>query len=159
MNNELLKKIFYDAKIGFNDLNKFYDKVKYFNKNISYNEVKAFYENQKVNQVFKENEKKHYHYTKAFWGPGGDLKADIMDVSKFRQYNDEYGYILVIIDVYSRYAWAFSLYKKKAGSKKMNLNDPNYDYETSDTDKKKVVDCFDIVYKEIERVSKENRSQ
>ena len=66
----------------------------------------------KVNQVFKQNEPRDTKEQK-FWDVGGDLKLDIMDITRFRSYNDEFGYIFVIVFVASRYAWAFSLLTKK----------------------------------------------
>jgi len=42
----------------------------------------------------------------------GAFQADLMDFRRFSKYNKGYGYLLNIIDIYSRYAWSFPIKKK-----------------------------------------------
>ena len=39
--------------------------------------------------------------------------ADLMDMVKFSKYNDGYSYVLVVIDVFSKYVWLRKLKDKK----------------------------------------------
>ena len=41
---------------------------------------------------------------------------DLADLKKLRGYNDMYRYLLVIIDVYSRFAWAKPMKSKSANN-------------------------------------------
>lgn len=43
-------------------------------------------------------------------------EADLIDFRSLRSYNDQYNYILVVIDVLSKYAWAVALYDKSGKS-------------------------------------------
>lgn len=112
--NQFLLNLFHDPKFGYINFNSFFKKVREINKHIEYKTVKSFYDKQKENQIFKTNEVREYNMTKIFWGPGGDLKSDVMDIHRFKDYNDQFKFILVIVDVYSRYAWAFSIYEKSS---------------------------------------------
>ena len=42
--------------------------------------------------------------------------ADLMDVVKFSKYNDGFAYVLVVIDVFSKYLWLRKLKDKKGDS-------------------------------------------
>ena len=39
--------------------------------------------------------------------------ADLMDMVKFSKYNDEFAYVLVVIDVFSKYLWLRKLRQKR----------------------------------------------
>lgn len=41
-------------------------------------------------------------------------QIDLCDLSSLAQYNDNYRYLLTVIDVFSKYAWAVPLLKKNA---------------------------------------------
>jgi hypothetical protein len=43
-------------------------------------------------------------------------QADLVDVSKLKQYNKQYKYLLTVIDVFSRFAWAIPLKNKQGKS-------------------------------------------
>ena len=43
-----------------------------------------------------------------------NFKADLADMRSLSQYNDNYNYILTVIDVLSKYAWAIPI-KRKTG--------------------------------------------
>ncbi|CAG8849126.1 16795_t:CDS:2, partial [Gigaspora margarita] len=48
-------------------------------------------------------------------GPLEHLQVDLVDLLSYAEHNDEYSYILILIDVFSHYAWAIPL-KDKEGS-------------------------------------------
>ena len=47
--------------------------------------------------------------------------ADLMDMMKFKQYDDGYSYILMVIDVFSKYLWMRPLKTKTGESVKSAL--------------------------------------
>lgn len=49
--------------------------------------------------------------------------ADLMDMVKFAKYNQGYNYVLVVIDVFSKYLWLRSLKDKKGRSVALALED------------------------------------
>jgi hypothetical protein len=104
--SELLKvkKLFYDTKQGLVSFNKFYDKIKENNINITKKQAEEFYKNQEVNQVLKPiNRPKIYNSIVANF-PRDIFQMDIMIYDRYEYRH--YKYILVIIDVYSRYMMA-----------------------------------------------------
>ena len=44
------------------------------------------------------------------------LSADLVDMQAFSSFNKEFKYILTVIDVFSKYAWAVSIKDKSAAS-------------------------------------------
>lgn len=61
----------------------------------------------------------HYFVRK----PNLQFQADIVDYSKFRKHNDNYRYILMIMDIFTRQAWAFPL-KTKSGKEVSTIFKP-----------------------------------
>lgn len=86
-------------------------------------EAKRFMNNTAFNQIHKQVKyktlyKRMHHIT----APSvGYLQADLMDVSNWTRANNGHSFILVVVDVYSRYAWAFPLKTKSAQVVAMNV--------------------------------------
>jgi transposase InsO family protein len=49
--------------------------------------------------------------------------VDLMDMVKFNKYNDGYSYVLVVIDIFSKYVWLRKLKDKKGDSVAFALKD------------------------------------
>jgi hypothetical protein len=97
---EELKKIYYDPKQGLQSVEKIYNKVKHLG--LKKSEVKNFIESQTVNQVLTIPKKKIvYNSYKANY-ERHIYQIDIMVYDRYEYHN--YKYILVVIDIYSRYA-------------------------------------------------------
>ena len=88
------------------------------------NQLKSFYKNIKVKDLqnvldsmenytkFRE-EKKPRHYNPFFVrSKRHQVQADLMDVQNIAKFNDNYKYILTVIDIFTRYAWAVPLKSK-----------------------------------------------
>jgi hypothetical protein len=96
-----LKTLFYDPRQGLISVDKLYKKTKELNLNLSYNQVKSFYEKQPVNQLLKPIRKpQHFNSIKADY-PSHIYQVDIMVYTRFTYHS--YKYILVVIDIYSRF--------------------------------------------------------
>ena len=72
-------------------------------------------------QTVKDKRPKHYNSIRASF-PGDILQADLMDVSASATANNGTHFILTMIDVYSRYAFATPLKNKNQNTVKVALS-------------------------------------
>ena len=104
MNSDLLKKVeelYYDLSYGLLSPDKFYQKVKLIYPNITKNDINEFVNNQQINEVMKEHKRpKEFSSIKGYYN-GDVYEMDIIIYDRYSYYN--YKYILVVIDVYSRF--------------------------------------------------------
>ena len=93
---------------SYSNLNKMWREVRSSGRPIKYKEVKlATY------QLHKPAIKKFtYRKTMASYAYQ-QFQADLVDMQKFAVYNDNFNYILTVIDVFSRYAWVLPLKSKR----------------------------------------------
>ena len=124
MENQLkrLEELYYDPETGYvnvNELIKKAHKAKLFK--LTTKSIKDWYKSQSVNQVYhKDTSKTKWIPIYSPWRGVGCIQADLMFAEKFKRHNKKkgesssYSYILAVIDVYSRYAWAFPLMRKSA---------------------------------------------
>ena len=109
MDLDKLRELYYDPSKGFGNLYTLWNLVKKSNLNLTFSEVKQFYDSQPTNQVYKNPNKNFHKITCDF---GICLQIDLMDVGKFYKWNKPTKFIMNIIDVHSRYAWAHPLKSK-----------------------------------------------
>jgi hypothetical protein len=113
--NELLKKLYYNPKSGFQGADKLLQKAKethpdnYWTKQI----INDFLSLQKVKQVFAKKKKISIPITAL--NTAYNYQMDLMDMSRYGKYNKGYNWILCVIDIFSRYAWVRALKTKSAG--------------------------------------------
>jgi hypothetical protein len=113
-----LEELYYDPKRGFNNVNDLVRKAKEENLGLTREEIKKWYKSQPINQIYYHRIDKDYHSIRAPNRKVGTLQADLMFTEKYKRENKDpknkssYKYILTVIDVYSRYAWAFPLMTK-----------------------------------------------
>lgn len=103
-NIEKLKSLFYDPKQGLISIEKLQKKATENNIKLTRDELENFYNSQPINHIMKPARKpKHYSSYVANY-PGHIYQLDIINYQKYK-YNN-YQYILVMVDIYSRYAIA-----------------------------------------------------
>ena len=97
-----LNSLFYDPKQGFINLTQLINKANESNIKLSKDEIKEFYLTQPINQVMKPiQEPKKYN---SYIGYHSRYKYQ-MDIIVYNRYKyNNYNYILVVVDIYSRYA-------------------------------------------------------
>ena len=78
-----LHKLYYDPKIGFTNINSFYNKVKEKGFKYSRKEVNEWYKKQSINQIFSQIKPKIRSSIISFKS-GECLQADLLDISKFK---------------------------------------------------------------------------
>lgn len=108
MKQEELEKLYEDNI--FPSINKFWKIIQQKQYDISYSEVKDFINNQPITQNFKVKKHKNGHITT--FNPKEIVQIDIVIMDKFGKSNYNYKYILVIIDVFTRKAYAISMKTK-----------------------------------------------
>ena len=108
----LMFNLFYSPNVQATSIRNMYDQVK--NKGIKYNEVIDFIKRQETTQLFKkQNRPKHYFPIVAKY-KFEILQVDLVDMSNIDTSNNNYKYLLVAVDVFSRLAFVVPVTNKKA---------------------------------------------
>ena len=111
---DLLKKLYYDERTGFQSGNKLYDKAKVIDANITHNLVDEFLDNQATAQITKQVHRNKVYHSILSPSVRNNYQIDLMYLPNPRQ-NKNYKYLLTCMDVYSRYAFVAPL-KNKTGA-------------------------------------------
>ena len=106
-----LRKIFYDPKIGFVSIDKLFQKVIENDINLTFKEVQQFYNSQPINQVMRPPRKTKIFNTIYAHYPGEIYQMDIIIYDRYVYH--KYKYILVVVDIYSRYAQAIAMTNRR----------------------------------------------
>lgn len=96
-----VKKKFYDSKYGLKNLEQFLKTLDELNIKVPRKQVKEFYEKQEVNQIMKPVTRKKVYNSKIANYPKDIYEMDIIIYDRYEM--NHYKYILVVIDIYSRY--------------------------------------------------------
>jgi len=99
-----LEQLYYSPRQGYGDVRKVYENAKMGGLGVTYEQVKNWMDDQYVVQANEPTTKPKHWNTIAAPGPGYNYQMDLIDYTRYR--TDGYGWILVIIDVYSRKAGA-----------------------------------------------------
>jgi hypothetical protein len=94
--------------------NKLYQLAKREGLTVSYKDIADFLKKQRVAQVFKKVPKKR-GFIVAFH-PDERMQMDLIDMTKFATKNSGYGWILLVVDIFTRRCMAYLLKKKTEGS-------------------------------------------
>lgn len=106
INEPEIKKIF-DANFGLLSKQKLYKKIKEVQPHITQKEIDQFHIRQEVNQITKANIKPKKFNTVTANYPGDVYQIDILVYKSFEIH--KYKYIIVVLDVYSRYIQALPM--------------------------------------------------
>ena len=108
----VIENLFNDMEHGFISFKKAYKKLKLIDPQIKKSDVKQVYESQAVNQVLKQRKKEKVLFNTVTANYAGDCyEIDLMIYDRYQQYKQKY--ILVIIDVYSRYVGVRAMSSRK----------------------------------------------
>jgi len=150
-----LEEIFYDPKKGLVNFNKFKQKIKEEKIHISNKELKDFYDKQAINQVLKpiKKQKKFNSFVANY--AGHIYQIDIMNYDRYSF--KHYKYILVVIDIFSRYIQAKPMTNRKLETIIINFENiikimgPPYKIEADNEFNRKefikLLDYYNIKYK------------
>ncbi len=115
---EYLESIYYDPShpASFSGANKLYSAVKH--KGFKLNQIKTWLKKQDTYTLHRPVRRK-FRRNKVFV-PRIDHQwdADLMDMTQISSYNNGYNYVLLAIDIFSRYVWTVPLKTKKGAEVK-----------------------------------------
>ena len=118
---DLIRKYYYDPTTGFSSAEKLYRKLKPLDASITLKKIKDFISKQLTAQVNKPIRKASEFSTIFSPGVGNNFQMDIMVYDRYA-YN-HYKYILVCVDVYSRYAEARAMTSRTMPTIMANVKD------------------------------------
>jgi hypothetical protein len=116
---EYLAKIYLDpaSPASFQGVGKIYKYVKQQGKyKIGRSKIQKWLNNQDSYSINKHTNKKFNRGRVLVSGINDQWEADLADLSYYSKENDEYKYLLVVIDVFTRFGWAQPLKNKKAAT-------------------------------------------
>src|SRR5277367_4363923 len=110
--NKRLEDTYYSPETGFVGINQLQRRLKEKGVKLSQKELQSFLQKQLTYTLHKPV--KHKFPTRKVYVSGIDdqWQADIVDMQSFSKHNDDYKYILTVIDCLSKYLWALPLYTK-----------------------------------------------
>lgn len=119
---EIMKQLIADISTRSLGIYSAYAKVlrlKYLN--ISRSDIKEYF---KTAEVIRMSRIKHVQPIKQSYLPKYSFQQwqiDLMDLQDFSKYNKKYSWVLVIVDIFSKYTYAFPLYQKSGKEIKASL--------------------------------------
>ena len=121
--NDILKSLYFgiSSPCYLSSPSQLYNTVKTQCKNISINFIKNWLKNQDVHSLHKYIRKgKRSQFVSSeidrFWA------TDLVDMQKFQKFNNGIRYLLIVMDILSKYLWCFGLKNKKPGNIIENFN-------------------------------------
>ena len=113
---QYLRHLYYDpdSNVAFSSIANIWRKIKEDGVTIKYKELKEFLQEQPTYTLHKRELKKFQTRKVMVSYLDQQWQCDLVDMQKFSKTNKGYNYILTVIDILSRYAWAKPL-KRKTG--------------------------------------------
>jgi len=113
---EKARKLYLDPTEGFLGPDKFFNKIQRLGINLTRKQVRDMIYSLPTYQINEPVVRKKKHMKQILArAPKWEFQSDLIDLSKYKNYNRGYKYILTVIDIYSRYGWIIPL-KSKSGS-------------------------------------------
>lgn len=105
MHEQLLKKLYQDVGSpgGLRSVNLLYQEGKKHEPTLTIDEVKEYLKSEDAYTLHRLTRKRFPRRRILVSKPRYNMSADLMDVTQLRRFNDKVGYILVILDSFSRY--------------------------------------------------------
>lgn len=116
--DQVLQKLYYNPShpAGFAGLHTLYRYAKQKKKSITLDQVKSWLQNQKTYTLHKPIRRRFHRRTTVVAGMDQQWQADLADLQTLAKHNDQFRYLLCVIDVFSRYAWVVPLKDKRGDS-------------------------------------------
>lgn len=115
VNWKLLEKRYFDPSnaSSFSNPKSFFDTV-HKNHNVTLNEIKNWLQSKNAYTLFKRTVHRFPRLKTLTNHVDEQWQADLLDISWYAEHNSDTKYLLVVIDLFSRYAWAQPI-KNKSG--------------------------------------------
>ena len=97
---QLLQKLYYNPKYGFQGANELYEKAKEIDPSVRKKEVSEFLKEQEIYQLHKEVHRKK-EYLRTFVSHLADqIQIDLIDMRKYSRRNEGYNWIIAMIHIF-----------------------------------------------------------
>src|SRR5690349_3476342 len=115
-NTDIIRKIYLNPSTGFKSIVKTYQTIKeeYPQSNITRKDVENFIKNQSVHQIHTNEKVDKTQFNPIIAKKIGFLQMDIADLNNYKNYNKGFRYLLVMVDIVSRYSFMEPLKTKSA---------------------------------------------
>jgi hypothetical protein len=110
--NEILERIYYKT---FDNINELYNKIKSIDDTVEFGYVKKWLHSQPVYQISKQNnkiKKIENNNTYIISNQQNNFQVDLMYLSQYKSFNDNFHIIMVCIDISSRYLFTYMMQNK-----------------------------------------------
>src|SRR5579885_1152849 len=114
--NEVLSSLYNNAETSLNGRDRFYQRVAELYIGISRAQVHEFLKNQETYQLHLRPTRVKIVNPIVSYAPYNIFQADLIELSDFKVLNNGYEYVLVVIDVYSKFMWVAPLKNKSAST-------------------------------------------
>ena len=104
---KLIQDLYYNPNTQLTSIRNLYNAVK--QNGVKYDEVKQFIQSQESNQLFKKQKRIKNYFPIAAKHKFDILQTDLVSMSDIAAANENYKYLLVCIDVFSRLAFVVPL--------------------------------------------------
>ena len=143
-----VKKLFKDPKFALLSKDKLKKKLEEDNKALKTKDIDDFYDKLEINQLTKVQKKKVFNSVIAYY-PGDAYQMDIIVYHKYEIH--KYKYILVVIDVYSRYVQVRAMTNRENPNIIKNVisifNDMGYPFRIQSDNEFKTKEFIDLMAK------------
>ncbi len=115
VNEQYLRSIYYDvdSPVSYSGINNLWLKIKEDKEDIRYSELKEWLIEQDVYTQHKPQIKKFAGLRVRVSGIDKQWQADLVDLQSLARHNKGYKYLLVVIDILSKYVWVKPLKTKR----------------------------------------------
>lgn len=114
--NKLFESIFYNISKGFQSENALLKAARQTNRAVTRKDVKSWLQKQPTYTLHKPARKNYVRNKVLVSGIDEQWQADLVDLQSLSKFNDGFKYLLMCIDIFSKYAWAVPLKSKSAGN-------------------------------------------
>ena len=113
--DSLLRDVYYNlsSPAAYGGVSAIYKEAKRRDPLIKFSDVENFLQRQDTYTLHKPIRRNFDRNRMVAVGIDSDWQADLCDVQKIQKHNDGYNYILTVIDVLSKFAWAVPIRNKK----------------------------------------------
>ncbi len=111
-NDVLMQNLFYSPSTQFTSIRSLYNYLK--NKGVTYNEVRDFVQKQEATQLFKRQKRVKHYFPIVAKHRFEILQLDLVDLSNISAANENYKYLVVAVDVFSRLAFVTPIKNRSA---------------------------------------------
>jgi hypothetical protein len=116
-----LKKLYYNPQTGYSNSTKFYELIKSLDLDYTKKEINEFVKKQHINQVLKSVKRQKLYSTITVDNIRDEYQIDLIIYDRYEYH--KYKYILVVVDIHSRYADARPLTNRENTTIMKNMID------------------------------------